>query len=120
MPKNKVIRILRLIEYTGPEDLVREQVRASVHGEKLLPNGVMIKGVTLGEPLIEGYPNFSHKEIGHANNRTEVEREDEPVTKEINVSALEWSGVGRRSRRGVPESAGEIPPLPGAVPPQGD
>jgi hypothetical protein len=52
------IRILRLIEYEGPRDLVEEQVRCSVHGTRygmrgkplgnLLTNAVRITATTLG------------------------------------------------------------------------
>lgn len=43
-----IIRVLRVIEYVGPRDNVEDQVARSLHGEKRLPNGVMIKAATLG------------------------------------------------------------------------
>lgn len=42
------IRVLRVIEYTGPRDKVEDQVARSLHGEKRLPNGVTIKAATVG------------------------------------------------------------------------
>ncbi len=45
------IRVLRVIEYTGPRRAVEDQVHRSLHGEKKLPNGVVIRAVTVG-----GYP----------------------------------------------------------------
>lgn len=42
------IRVLRVIEYTGPRDKVEDQVARSLHGEKRLPNGVVIRAVTVG------------------------------------------------------------------------
>ena len=42
------IRILRIIEYTGPREKVEDQVARSLHGEKRLPNGVTIKAATVG------------------------------------------------------------------------
>lgn len=43
-----IIRVLRVIEYTGPRDKVEDQVARSLHGEKRLPNGVTIKAATVG------------------------------------------------------------------------
>jgi hypothetical protein len=47
------IKILRVIEYSGPRDLVEECVRQSVHGERVInrPRGrsFTIRVVTLGE-----------------------------------------------------------------------
>lgn len=59
-----LIRILRVIEYTGPREKVEDQVARSLHGEKRLPNGVTIKAATVGAypellqelPVIEGWP----------------------------------------------------------------
>lgn len=52
------IRVLRVLEYTGPRDKVEDQVARSVHGEKRLPNGVTIKAATVGAypELLEGLP----------------------------------------------------------------
>lgn len=58
------IRILRIIEYTGPREKVEDQVARSLHGEKRLPNGVTIKVATIGTypeilqnlPVEEGLP----------------------------------------------------------------
>ena len=53
-----IIRVLRVIEYTGPRDKVENQVSRSLHGEKRLPNGVTIKAVTVGNypEILEGLP----------------------------------------------------------------
>lgn len=51
-----IIRVLRVIEYTGPRDKVEDQVARSLHGEKSWGNGVTIKAATLGtfpEILVE-------------------------------------------------------------------
>jgi len=42
------VRILRIIEYTGPRDVVELQVAKSIHGEKRI-GGVVIRATTLGE-----------------------------------------------------------------------
>ena len=53
-----IIRVLRIIEYTGPRDRVEDQVARSLHGEKRLPNGVTIKAATVGAypEILEGLP----------------------------------------------------------------
>ena len=53
-----IIRVLRVIEYTGPRDKVEDQVARSLHGEKRLPNGVTIKAATVGAypEMLEGLP----------------------------------------------------------------
>lgn len=43
------IRVLRLVEYTGPRDLVEAQIKRSLHGTRDHGNGVMITAVTLHE-----------------------------------------------------------------------
>lgn len=42
------IRILRVIEYTGPRDRVEDCVARSLHGEKRLPGGLVIRAATVG------------------------------------------------------------------------
>ena len=42
------IRVLRVIEYTGPRDKVEDQVARSLHGEKSWGTGVTIRATTLG------------------------------------------------------------------------
>lgn len=42
------IRVLRIIEFTGPRKEVKEQVSRSLHGTKILPNGVRINVATVG------------------------------------------------------------------------
>lgn len=48
-----IVRVLRIIEYTGPRDKVEDQVARSLHGEKRLPNGIVIRAATVG-----GYPEI--------------------------------------------------------------
>lgn len=42
------IRVLRIIEYIGPRDLVEEQIKRSIHGTKNWGNGITINVATLG------------------------------------------------------------------------
>jgi len=53
-----IVRVLRVIEYTGPRDKVEDQVARSLHGEKRLPNGITIKAATVGSypEILEGLP----------------------------------------------------------------
>lgn len=44
-----LVRILRVIEYSGPRYAVENQVKNSLQGEKRLTNGVVIRVATLGE-----------------------------------------------------------------------
>lgn len=49
MAEQDRIRVLRLIEYEGPRDLVEEQVNKSVHGTRLGLHGkIRITVITLG------------------------------------------------------------------------
>lgn len=43
------IRVLRIIEYSGPRAQVEIQVRNSVHGEREGIRGVTIRAATIGE-----------------------------------------------------------------------
>lgn len=43
-----IIRVLRVIEYSGPRSKVEEQVANSISGEKRLHNGMVIKVATIG------------------------------------------------------------------------
>lgn len=51
----EIVRVLRLIEYVGPRDLVEEIVGNSLHGTREIPKrgkgvvGVRLTGVTIGE-----------------------------------------------------------------------
>lgn len=51
------IRVLRIIEYTGPRAQVEDQVSRSLHGQKSLPNGITIRAATVGAypEIIEEY-----------------------------------------------------------------
>lgn len=48
-----IIRVLRLIEYVGPRDLVEEQLFKSIHGTRTIDKpdkrSITIRAVTLGE-----------------------------------------------------------------------
>ncbi len=52
-----IVRVLRIIEYTGPRTLVEANVQNSIHGEKRLPNGVVIRVATIGN-----YPEVLSKD----------------------------------------------------------
>lgn len=43
-----IIRILRIIEYTGPRAAVEKQVEMSLHGEREGMHGCKIRAATLG------------------------------------------------------------------------
>ncbi len=43
------VRVLRVIEYTGPRDRVEETVAASIHGQKDAGKGLVIRAATIGE-----------------------------------------------------------------------
>jgi hypothetical protein len=45
---NDIVRVLRVIEYVGPREAVEKQVSDSLHGQKQLNNGVLIKAATIG------------------------------------------------------------------------
>ena len=45
---NETVRVLRVIEYVGPRGEVEETVARSIHGEKRLPSGLVIKAATIG------------------------------------------------------------------------
>ena len=55
-----IVRVLRVIEYTGPRDKVEDQVARSLHEEKRLFNGVTIKAVTVGAypEILENLPTI--------------------------------------------------------------
>lgn len=48
-----IIRVLRLVEYVGPRDLVEDQLTKSIHGTRTVDRGgkrsITIRAVTLGE-----------------------------------------------------------------------
>jgi len=43
-----IIRVLRVIEYVGPRDLVETQVNRSIHGIRTFGNSCLIKVSTIG------------------------------------------------------------------------
>lgn len=55
------VRILRVIEYTGPRDWVERQVAASIHGTKDLGKNRIIRGATIGTypEILEDTPSAS-------------------------------------------------------------
>jgi hypothetical protein len=61
MAADDTIRVLRVIEYTGPRQRVEDQVARSLHGEKRLPNGVVIRAATVGAypEMLEGLEEVS-------------------------------------------------------------
>jgi hypothetical protein len=48
-PGGDLVRVLRVVEYVGPRDAVERQVASSLHGERSLSNGLVIRAATLGE-----------------------------------------------------------------------
>lgn len=44
-----IIRVLRIIEYTGPRDRVEKQIALSLHGTRHCGNGLTITATTLHE-----------------------------------------------------------------------
>lgn len=44
-----IVRVLRIIEYTGPRSLVEKQISNSIHGTRCPGNGVIIRAATIGE-----------------------------------------------------------------------
>lgn len=49
LAQQEIVRVLRVIEYTGPREIVENQVRLSIHGEKKLKNGLVIRAATIGQ-----------------------------------------------------------------------
>ena len=43
-----IIRVLRVIEYSGPRSRVEDTVAKSIHGERDAGNGLIIRAVTVG------------------------------------------------------------------------
>lgn len=43
-----IIRVLRILEYTGPRDKVEATIAGSIQGEKRLDSGLTIKAATIG------------------------------------------------------------------------
>lgn len=44
----KLVRVIRCIEYIGPESLMKSQIENSIHGVKRLGNGMIIAASTVG------------------------------------------------------------------------
>lgn len=44
-----IIRVLRIVEYTGPRERVEKQIRLSLHGTRDCGNGLTITVATLHE-----------------------------------------------------------------------
>lgn len=52
-----IVRVLRIVEYTGPRSEVENAVSKSVHGERVCSRGLVIKAATIGtypEILVAG------------------------------------------------------------------
>jgi hypothetical protein len=61
-PRQEIVRVLRVIEYSGPRDRVEEIVSRSLHGQRTLGCGkrqVTIRAVTVGL-----YPEILRSEEG--------------------------------------------------------
>lgn len=43
-----VVRVLRVIEYSGPRSRVEDTVAKSIHGERDIGNGLIIRAATVG------------------------------------------------------------------------
>ena len=43
-----IVRVLRVIEYVGPRDIVEEQIAHSVHGTRKFGNGATVRAATIG------------------------------------------------------------------------
>jgi len=44
-----LVRVLRIVEYTGSRSVVEECMARSIHGEKRLLSGLVIRAATIGE-----------------------------------------------------------------------
>lgn len=53
------VRVLRLIEYIGDIDDVREQIASSLHGQRVGRGGCIIRATTIGQ-----FPEIMETEIG--------------------------------------------------------
>lgn len=43
-----IVRVLRIVEYSGPRDWVEQQIERSIHGTKDLGQGRIIRVATIG------------------------------------------------------------------------
>lgn len=58
------IRILRVIEYIGPRDLVEEQVKNSIHGtKKIVHSGDGRRGITIRVATVNPFPDIVGEEV---------------------------------------------------------
>ena len=50
------VRVLRILEYTGPRDAVEYEVSKSIHGSRDLYGGVVVRATTIGNypEILEG------------------------------------------------------------------
>src|SRR6266852_4890752 len=53
-----IVRVLRIIRYTGPRSKVEKQIERSMHGTRDCGNGVLISAATLGT-----YPDILEKAL---------------------------------------------------------
>lgn len=53
------VRVLRVIEYVGPRDRVERVVSMSIHGEKDVGDGLLIRAATIG-----AYPEIINQCVG--------------------------------------------------------
>lgn len=55
-----IVRVLRIVEYVGPRDLIEKQIEQSIHGtRKFGPRGLE---VTIRAATIGGYPEILGQE----------------------------------------------------------
>lgn len=55
-----IVRVLRIVEYVGPRDLIEKQIEQSIHGTKNFgPRGLEI---TIRAATIGGYPEILGQE----------------------------------------------------------
>jgi len=58
-----IIRVLRVIEYTGPKEILEKHLTKVVKGTKICHDGIVIKAATLGDfpevlaTIVEGEDN---------------------------------------------------------------
>lgn len=48
MPKTEVVRVLRIIEYTGPREWIERTIAESIHGQYDCGHSCIIRTATIG------------------------------------------------------------------------
>ena len=57
------IRVLRVIEYTGPRDLVENQIKNSLHGEKTFKPLNDSREMTVRVATVGEFPEILNREV---------------------------------------------------------